>query len=67
VVEETQRGKGYGYGICAALLSTAQAAGARTAYLQVMQNNEIAQNLYRKLGFDVIYPYHYRVQDFKKD
>ena len=61
VVDETQRGKGYGKEICVSLLSAAQQHGAKMSYLQVVQNNNIALNLYKKLGYKTIYSYWYRV------
>ena len=64
VVEESERGKGYGKEICQSLLAEAQSLGAHTAYLQVVQNNNVAIDLYAKLGYETIYSYWYRV---KKD
>lgn len=62
-VDENHRGKGHGTEICSALLSAAKSQGAHTAYLQVVQSNEIAVNLYLKLGYSVIYSYWYRVKN----
>ena len=62
VVDERHRGKGYGMQICASLLAAAKRAGARKAYLQVMQDNGVAINLYNKLGFNTQYSYWYRVK-----
>jgi len=62
VAEETQRGKGYGAEICESLMSAAQSFGASTAYLQVLQANNTAVNLYTKLGYKSIYSYWYRVK-----
>ena len=62
VVDEHHRGKGYGEEICVSLLSEAQRLGAHTAYLQVVQENEKAVNLYTKLGYKTIYSYWYRVK-----
>ncbi|MCL1795120.1 MAG: GNAT family N-acetyltransferase [Oscillospiraceae bacterium] len=62
VVDEPQRGKGYGTEICESLISASQRFGARTAYMQVVQNNEKAVNLYTKLGYKTIYSYWYRVK-----
>ena len=62
VVDETQREMGYGTEICGSLLDAAQRFGAHTAYLQVVQNNQIAVNLYTKLGYKTIYSYWYRVK-----
>ena len=62
VVDEAQRGKGYGQEICESLMSAAKSLGAHTAYLQVIQENYKAVNLYRKLGFTDVYSYWYRVK-----
>lgn len=62
VVDEGKRGKGYGCEICAALLASAIKRGAHTAYLQVVQNNVKALNLYAKLGYAKQYDYWYRVK-----
>jgi GNAT superfamily N-acetyltransferase len=62
VVNEPQRGKGYGTEICESLLSASQRHGAHTGYLQVVKNNKTAVNLYTKLGYKVVYSYWYRVK-----
>ena len=62
VVDETQRGKGYGCGICESLLSSAKRIGVHTSYLQVVQDNRAALNLYAKLGYKNLYSYWYRVK-----
>ncbi|MCL2773265.1 MAG: GNAT family N-acetyltransferase [Oscillospiraceae bacterium] len=64
VVDEPQRGKRYGTEICESLLFAAKRLGARTAYLQVVQDNWKAINLYIKLGYKTAYSYWYR---FKKE
>jgi N-acetylglutamate synthase len=52
------------HGAAGALLRTlaiwAQLYDAQHAYLQVMQNNQVAQQLYAKAGFATAYYYHYR-------
>jgi ribosomal protein S18 acetylase RimI-like enzyme len=53
------RGRGYGKAVCQALLNRARQAGAHTAYLQVMQDNQAAIGLYRQLGYTPIYDYYY--------
>jgi len=63
VVDEPQRGRGYGKKICESLLSAAKRIGAHTAYLQVVQENHTAVNLYKKLGYEKIYSYWYRVME----
>jgi ribosomal protein S18 acetylase RimI-like enzyme len=62
VVEESQRGKGYGRELCESLLSVSKQIGAHTAYLQVVQDNLTAVNLYEKLGYKTVYSYWYRVK-----
>ncbi|MDR1003098.1 MAG: GNAT family N-acetyltransferase [Oscillospiraceae bacterium] len=62
VVDEPQRGKGYGREICESLLAASKNLGAHTAYLQVVQDNQKAINLYTKLGYKTLYSYWYRVK-----
>ena len=62
IVDETYRGHGYGRQLCESLLCEAMKLGAHTAYLQVLQNNQVAVNLYKKLGYKKIYSYWYRVR-----
>lgn len=52
--------QGHGERLCRALLARAEAQGARHAYLQVGSDNDVAQRLYRRLGFVFAYRYHYR-------
>jgi ribosomal protein S18 acetylase RimI-like enzyme len=65
VVEESQRGKGYGRELCESLLAASKKLGAHTAYLQVVQDNLTAVNLYEKLGYKTVYSYWYRVKKVK--
>ncbi len=60
IVDEMYRGKGYGRRLCETLLDNAKKKGGHTAYLQVVQNNKIAVNLYEKLGYTKLYSYWYR-------
>ena len=62
IVDEQHRGKGYGIEICESLLSASKRIGAHTAYLQVVQENHTAVNLYKKLGYQTIYTYWYWVK-----
>lgn len=62
IVSEAVRGKGLGEKLCRALIAKAKENGAQHAYLQVLQNNEIAKNLYKKLGFKKEYSYWYMKQ-----
>ena len=59
IVDEAQRGNGYGYEICASLLNEAVKRGAVNTYLQVVQSNTKAVNLYKKLGYEKLYEYFY--------
>ncbi|MDR1206121.1 MAG: GNAT family N-acetyltransferase [Peptococcaceae bacterium] len=63
VVDEAQRGKGFGAEICESLLAAAKRLGAHTAYLQVVRDNRKAVNLYTKLGYETVYSYWYRVKE----
>lgn len=65
IVDEQCRGQGYGKRLCEALLSKAKEAGAHTAYLQVVQNNQVARNLYEDLGYRKLYTYWYRIKEQK--
>ena len=62
VIDEQHRGKGYGRKICESLLAAAKQLGVHTTYLQVVQNNRTAVNLYTKLGYKTLYSYWYRVK-----
>ena len=59
VVSSELRGKGLGKKVCAALLAKACEAGAHHSFLQVVQTNTVAINLYKKLGFEKLYSYWY--------
>jgi GNAT superfamily N-acetyltransferase len=59
-VDELYRGKGYGNDVMNKIISEAKELGANKAYLQVVVGNNVAENLYRKLGFEEIYKYWYR-------
>lgn len=63
IVDERYRGYGYGRRLCEALLSKAKEAGAHTAYLQVVQSNRVAVQLYESLGYQKEYVYWYRVKE----
>jgi hypothetical protein len=62
VTDPEQRNKGYGTQLVAAMLNQARQNGARHAYLQVVNTNQIAHHLYTKLGFHELYHYWYRIQ-----
>ncbi|RKP53249.1 ribosomal-protein-alanine N-acetyltransferase [Cohnella endophytica] len=50
-VKEKHRGMGYGEKLLREMMRTAYFLGARRMTLEVRVSNEIAQSLYRKLGF----------------
>jgi ribosomal protein S18 acetylase RimI-like enzyme len=63
VVAPGRRGQGVGTRLVQRLIRWGQEqGGARHAYLQVMQENETALRLYRRLGFTEAYSYWYRVR-----
>ena len=63
IVDKTCRGKGLGEKLVRGILKKAEVLGTKEAYLQVVESNNAAVNLYRKLGFEKLYTYMY----FKKD
>ena len=62
VVLPELRGNGLGMKVCQAAILKSKECGASYIYLQVMQNNPIALDLYRKLGFEKRYTYYYVVK-----
>lgn len=57
----TQQRQGLGTWLCKRLLTIALSeAGSRVAYLQVGADNLAARRIYRRLGFEDAYTYHYR-------
>ncbi|SDY50463.1 Acetyltransferase (GNAT) family protein [Collimonas sp. OK242] len=62
VVAPDARRRGVAARLVAALLEWGQAQRATRAYLQVLADNLPAIALYRKLGFDEQYQYHYRIR-----
>ena len=64
VVAQAFRGRGLGRKLMNALRGWAWGEGARRAYLQVMEDNQPAIELYRRLGFETEYPYWYRTEGF---
>ena len=58
--EASQRGKGHGRRMLLSALKWAYSQGARKAWLQVEADNGAAIGLYRSLGFEEVYRYHYR-------
>lgn len=62
VTDWNYRNQGFGEQLVLNLLKWGKENGAKHAYLQVMLNNQPASRLYRKLGFQEIYRYWYRVK-----
>jgi GNAT superfamily N-acetyltransferase len=56
------RGQGVARALLDALIARAGAAGANRLYLQVEQDNAVAQRLYLRAGFGFAYSYHYRTR-----
>ena len=63
VTDPEVRRKGYGTQIVLAILDWAREQGAEYCYLQVVQKNFPARQLYEKIGFKELYRYWYRVQE----
>ena len=61
VVHQRCRRRGHGRALVEALLQHATEKGARTAYLQVLNDNAAARSLYTALDFEPLYEYRYRV------
>ena len=59
VVSPEKRGKGFGKQVCQSLIAKAKSEGTENAFLQVVRTNEVAYNLYKKLGFKKEYSYWY--------
>ena len=59
IVSSELRGYGLGKKVCSAILEKSRETGAQHAYLQVVQTNTVAVNLYKNLGFEKIYSYWY--------
>lgn len=60
VADPQQRRKGYGTQLVTKMLAWGRQHGARRAYLQVVDTNQAAQQMYAKLGFQESYSYWYR-------
>lgn len=61
VVDPRHRRRGLGGVLVEGLLQRAVRMGARTAYLQVLNDNTAARGLYAALGFEPLYEYRYRI------
>jgi len=64
-VHSNKRRKGLGTKIMNNLIYEASKDGCTHSYLQVVDENEKAKNLYNKLGYEKQYSYWYRVKSFK--
>jgi GNAT superfamily N-acetyltransferase len=58
---DTLRRRGHGRALVESLLHCGARAGARHAYLQVLEENAAARRLYDALGFGTSYSYWYRI------
>lgn len=58
--DESERNQGWSRRLCAHLIADGRRQGARVGYLQVDADNAPARAVYRNLGFDDAYAYHYR-------
>jgi ribosomal protein S18 acetylase RimI-like enzyme len=61
VVSPDLRGIGLGRRVVSSLIAWGCTEGARSAYLQVREENEVARSLYGALGFETAYRYTHRV------
>jgi GNAT superfamily N-acetyltransferase len=59
---EEHRRRGHGAAVIGSILRWAAHQGARTAFLQVHSQNTPARRLYERFGFEVAYPYWYRIK-----
>lgn len=62
IVDPALRGKGLGKKLCYAAISKSKAEEADYSYLQVIETNEVALNLYKKFGYEKLYTYWYMVR-----
>ena len=60
VTDLEHRRKGYGTQLVTGMLAWGKQRGAQYAYLQVLDTNQAAQQMYAKLGFQYCYHYWYR-------
>lgn len=62
VTHTNARKKGYGYQLINGMLHWATQNQASSAYVQVVAANTPAVKLYKKLGYELAYEYHYKIQ-----
>jgi N-acetylglutamate synthase len=65
VTHPQHRNKGYGYKLISGMLHWALKNGASTSFLQVVAENMPAIGLYKRLGYEPAYEYHYKIQNYK--
>ena len=63
IVDKKYRGLGLGKKLCLAAILKSKEMGAKYSYLQVIKDNEVAVNLYKKLGYKKVYDYCYLKQN----
>lgn len=66
VVNPEFRGYGFGKMVCQALISKAKENGAHHSYLQVVRSNQVALNMYIKLGYEKVYSYWYMKKELDR-
>ena len=62
-VDASCRHKNFGRALCSSILLEAYKKGAKNAYLQVVQGNTAAKELYCSLGFEEFYTYWFRSKE----
>ncbi|NLD37232.1 MAG: GNAT family N-acetyltransferase [Desulfatiglans sp.] len=65
VTHPQHRNKGYGYKLISGMLQWAFENGASSSYIQVIAENKSAIGLYKRLGYETAYEYHYRIQNYQ--
>ena len=63
IVDKKYRGLGLGKKLCLAAILKSKEMGAKYSYLQVIKDNDVAINLYKKIGFAKVYEYCYLKQN----
>ncbi len=63
-VHPRYRGRSYARSICSTLLNIGKKMGLKGAYLQVVEGNTAAKQLYTSLGFRDFYRYWFRVREY---
>ncbi|MBO6090482.1 MAG: GNAT family N-acetyltransferase [Lachnospiraceae bacterium] len=63
IVDKKYRGLGLGKKLCLAAILKSKEMGTKYSYLQVIKDNDVAVNLYNKLGYKKVYEYCYLKQD----